>query len=69
MTHRERVRPPSRGHKVETVINITDRAFKRNLHSMVHTYLKLRGKKKAGTIKDFYPPSYKAPRRKLKRTA
>jgi hypothetical protein len=65
----ERVKPPLRRHRVEPVIDITDRAFKRNLHSMVHTYLKLSGERKCWKIKEFYPSSYKAPRRKLKRTA
>jgi hypothetical protein len=69
MIQMERVRPPSRRHTVDTVINVTDRAFKKNLHSIVHTYLKLRGERKSGKIRDFYPPSYKSSRKKLKRTA
>ena len=69
MTNTERMKPPSKRHKVGPVMNVTDRAFNRNIHSIVHTYLKLSGEKRSWMIKDFYPPSYKSSRRKLRRTA
>ncbi len=69
MSYKERVRPPSKRHKIYLVMNVTDRAFRRNLHSMVHTYLRLRGEKIGGKKKEFYPIIYRSSKRKLKRTA
>lgn len=48
---------------------ITDKAFKRNLHSIVNTYLKLRGERRAGRSRLYYPVPYGASKRKIKRSA
>lgn len=48
---------------------ISDRAFKRNHHSIVNTYLRLRGERRIGKPREYYPVPYRASKRKLKRTA
>lgn len=48
---------------------VSDKAFKRNLHSMVNTYLRLRGERRAGRSMQYYPVPYGASKRKIKRSA
>jgi hypothetical protein len=48
---------------------VSDRSFKRNLHSMVSTYLKLKGEKGWGKTRRYYPVPYGTSKRKVKRTA
>jgi hypothetical protein len=48
---------------------ISDRAFKRNLHSIVNTYLKLKGERSFKRSREFYPAHYRVSKRKLERTA
>ncbi len=48
---------------------VSDRSFKRNLHSMVSTYLRLKGEKGWGKTRQYFPVSCGSSRRKVKRTA
>jgi hypothetical protein len=48
---------------------VSDKAFKRNLHSMVNTYLRLRGGRRAGRPMQYYPVPYGASKRKINRSA
>ncbi len=45
---------------------VSDKAFKRNLHSMVNTYLRLSGERRAGRSVQYYPVPYGASKRKIK---
>lgn len=48
---------------------VSDRSFNRNLHSMVSTYLRIKGEKGPGKSRQFYPVPYGGSRHKEKRTA
>ncbi|MBN2322763.1 MAG: hypothetical protein JXQ30_03440 [Spirochaetes bacterium] len=48
---------------------VSDRSFKRNLHSMLSTYLRLKGEKGLRKTRRYYPVPYGASKRKVRRIA
>ena len=48
---------------------VTDRVFKKNLHSIVNTYLRLIGERRSGQGGRYYPIPYGASKRRINRSA